>query len=88
MCKSRLKAVDPTEIADLPEAKSKLFISKYEINMELQDFKDQLKEAENKFRRIQGTLKYLKHLEEQTGETEICPICKQVPEEKVYTIHF
>lgn len=41
-----------------------------------------LEEAKVKFTRLQGTQKYLKHLE-KSSEIEPCPICKQMPENKV-----
>lgn len=38
--------------------------------------------AEANFIRIQGVLKYLKHLEDKK-EPDVCPICKEVPTMKV-----
>lgn len=38
--------------------------------------------AERDFLKIQGVLKYLKHLENNI-EPDVCPICKEVPALKV-----
>lgn len=38
--------------------------------------------AEGNFIRIQGVLKYLKHLENKE-EPDVCPICKEIPAMKV-----
>lgn len=38
--------------------------------------------AERNFLKIQGILKYLKHLE-NTKEPDVCPICKDVPTMRV-----
>lgn len=48
----------------------------------IQDLTSQLREAEMKFVRKIGTLKYLKHLE-KNKQLENCPICVQQPEHKV-----
>ena len=80
MCKSRLRAVDPEEIED-KEEKSRLDISKYEVDDHVQEFTQQLQAAEMGFVRKQGRLKYLKHLE-KNKEVENCPICTQAPETK------
>lgn len=82
MCKSRLKAVYPEQIKDNPDAKSLMYISVYEIDEQKDEFTDQLATAKMKFLRLQGTQKYLKHLQKNT-EPEVCPICKQLPENKV-----
>lgn len=83
MCKSRLKSVDPEAIKDQPDAKSIMNIPYYEVNMTMEEHRAQLLDAERGFQRSQGTLKYLKHLEKNSAEPEICPICKQIPENKV-----
>lgn len=83
MCKSRLKSVDPEAIKNEPDAKSIMNIPYYEVDMKIFEHRAQLIEAERLFHRSQGTLKYLKHLENNSAEPEVCPICKQIPENKV-----
>lgn len=83
MCKSRLKSVDPEAIKDQPDAKSIMNIPYYEVHLTMDEHRVQLIEAERGFQRAQGTLKYLKHLEKNSAGPETCPICKQIPENKV-----
>lgn len=83
MCKSRLKSVDPEAIKDQPDAKSIMNIPYYEVDLKMHEHQAQLLEAERGFRRSQGTLKYLKHLEKTSAGPEVCPICHQIPENKV-----
>lgn len=89
MCKARLVAVDPG--ADIDDAdddildarQSKLSVYVHEIDDAIVENQQQLEEAKLKFMRAQGTLKYLKHLQERNSDVEIqCPICKQVPSQK------
>lgn len=40
--------------------------------------------AEGDFIKLQGVLKYLKHLE-NNKEPDACPICKEIPEMRVST---
>lgn len=64
MCKSRLKACDPDELDDEDDvANNKLLISKYELDLRSDEFQQEFTEAEMKFVRLQGTLKYLRHLD-------------------------
>lgn len=87
MCKSRMKACDPDELddddGDDDVAKNKLLISKYDVDLQREIFQDEYKEAEVKFIRLQGTLKYLHHLDKKSGTPDVCPICKVVPDVKV-----
>lgn len=83
MCKSRLKSVDPEAIKDQPDAKSIMNIPYYEVDLTIDEHRATLLEAERGFLRAQGTLKYLKHLEKNSVGPELCPICKQMPENKV-----
>ncbi|KAJ6644541.1 E3 ubiquitin-protein ligase SHPRH, partial [Pseudolycoriella hygida] len=79
MCKSRIR-VNDLEIEDEP-TKSTLHISKYEVDEKLDEFRMEKELAERKFIRIQGILKYLKHLENNV-EPDNCPICKEKPTKK------
>lgn len=80
MCKSRLQAFDPVLIEE-KEIKSKLCISKYDVEDTIIEFKQQMKDAEAEFVRKMGRLKYLNHLE-KSKEVDNCPICSQPPENK------
>uniref|UniRef100_A0A1B0GI16 Putative dna repair protein rad16 n=1 Tax=Lutzomyia longipalpis TaxID=7200 RepID=A0A1B0GI16_LUTLO len=80
MCKSRLEAIRPEDL-EKGEKKSKTQIFTYEIADAEEEFRQQLQMAEKEFIRVWGVLKYLKHLEKNTGP-EVCPICTQKPEEK------
>lgn len=84
MCKSRLKACDPDELDDDEDmAGNKLLISKYEVDLRSVEFQQEYTEAETKFVRLQGTLKYLRHLDKKSGTPDVCPICNIVPDVKV-----
>ncbi|XP_059615593.1 E3 ubiquitin-protein ligase SHPRH [Phlebotomus argentipes] len=80
MCKSRLEAIHPGEL-EKGEKKSSTQIFFYELDDAAEQFKSDLQMAEKEFVRIWGVLKYLKHLQKNSGP-EVCPICTQVPEEK------
>lgn len=84
MCKSRLRIVDPDELERNKQKKTKMDIFIYEVESNIEDLTGQLKDSELKFIRKLGTLKYLKHLE-QNKELENCPICDLQPEHKVCT---
>lgn len=53
-----------------------------QVNVTLVDLRREKQAAEGDFIRIQGVLKYLKHLENK-AEPDPCPICKEVPTMKV-----
>ncbi|XP_055700948.1 E3 ubiquitin-protein ligase SHPRH [Phlebotomus papatasi] len=80
MCKSRLEAIRPEDL-EKGQKKSKNQIFTYEIGVIGEEFQQELQMAEKEFMRIWGVLKYLKHLEKNSGP-EVCPICTQIPEEK------
>lgn len=83
MCKSRLEAVDVEEINEmsLDPRKNNMRVPRHMI-MEIQhEMQTEKSSSEHNFVRIKGRLKYLEHLKENT-EVEICPICKQDPEER------
>lgn len=52
------------------------------MNDTIIELRDEKQNAERDFIRIQGVLKYLKHLEDK-NEPDVCPICKEVPTMKV-----
>lgn len=85
MCKYRLRAVDSDELDALADndVQAKLLINKYEVDFKRDEFQQEYSDAQQKFLRIQGTLKYLRHLDKKSGSPDMCPICKQVPEVKV-----
>lgn len=84
MCKSRLRACHPDMLEeDDGSVQSKLTISEYEVDFKREEFEQEYAEAQTKFVRIQGTLKYLRHLDKKSGPLDVCPICSQVPEFKV-----
>lgn len=84
MCKSRLKACDPDELGDDDEmANNKLLISIHELDLRTDEFQQEFSFAETKFVRLQGTLKYLRHLDKNFGKPDMCPICNIVPDVKV-----
>lgn len=88
MCKSRLKAVDPEELDDEDDIDdNKLLISIYEVNLRNVEFQQEYNEAQAKFVRLQGTIKYLHHLDKKSGTPDVCPICNTVPEVKVNELH-
>lgn len=83
MCKSRLEAIDMESetLVDLDARKNNLRVPSHlvsEIQLEMQSEKSS---AELDFVRTKGRLKYLEHLKTK-NEPEICPICKQMPEER------
>lgn len=80
MCKSRLQVYDPT-IIEKEKIKSKLLISKYDVDDSIAENMHEMKHAEIEFVRKMGRLKYLNHLE-KTNEVENCPICTQPPNTK------
>lgn len=82
MCKSRLRAVEVEEFERTKQKKTKLDIFTFEVDDTVIEMQNQLKEAELKFLRKLGTLKYLKHLE-KNNILENCPICDQQPEGRV-----
>lgn len=81
MCKSRLRVVDKAELERTNRRKTNMDVFDYEVDINIQDLSTQLKNSELKFIRKMGTLKYLKHLE-QNKDLENCPICDQKPEHK------
>lgn len=85
MCKSRLIAFDPEAEDDDDNddvRRSKFSVSVHEIDYTIAVNRQELQDAEQKFFRSQGTLKYLKHLERTAAEPIVCPICKQTPDHK------
>jgi E3 ubiquitin-protein ligase SHPRH len=86
MCKYQLQVVPSVDI----EKESNLQIYDFEIADTLHELVLQQEMAEKEFVRLKGSLKYLHHLKEKDStEPEICPICKQVPEERVsYWLNF
>lgn len=82
MCKSRLRVVDKEELERNKQKKTKMDVFTFEVDDTVADLNGQLKDAELKFIRKMGTLKYLRHLE-QNKELQNCPICDQRPEHKV-----
>ncbi|KAG4066978.1 hypothetical protein HA402_007726 [Bradysia odoriphaga] len=79
MCKSRMQIYDP-DLED-ESTKSKLKVSKYEIHDTFIELRQDKEIAELDFVRIQGVLKYLKHLQNKE-EPDACPICKEIPTTK------
>lgn len=82
MCKSRLRIVDKDELERTKQKKTKMDVFTFEIDDNVNDLRQQLNESELQFVRKLGTLKYLKHLE-QNKALENCPICDEQPEDKV-----
>lgn len=78
MCKMRIQVCDsPDEITD-EDARFKLKILRFEIPEQLEMFAAQKAEAEIGFVRLNGRLKYLEHLKDQS-QPMICPICTNPP---------
>lgn len=82
MCKSRLRVVEQEELERNKQKKTKMDVFTFEVHDTVEDLNKQLKDSNLKFIRKMGTLKYLKHLE-QNKELEDCPICHLKPEHKV-----
>lgn len=84
MCKSRLQAIDINDensMAVLDARKVNMQIPRHMIDIILQEMISEKNNAELTFVRTKGRLKYLSHLKDEK-EIEVCPICKQQPEEK------
>jgi hypothetical protein len=80
MCKYQLQLIPSVDI----EKESNLQIYEYEIVETFHEYQTQFEEAEQEFVRLKGSLNYLRHLKDKNnGEPELCPICKQKPDEKV-----
>lgn len=83
MCKMRMQVVEsPDEITE-EDKRYRLKIPFYEMDGHMELLLGQKKEAELKFVRMNGRLKYLKHLEEQ-NEVQPCPICTLLPKERYF----
>lgn len=83
MCKMRIQVVEsPEEITD-EDARFRLKFLRHEINEQNQIFAGQKQEAEVNFLRLNGRIKYLKHLKEQ-DQPKICPICTNQPKERYF----
>lgn len=82
MCKTRLQIIDPVPNKDSKNIKeNKSYISMYDITSTEDEIKSQMIESENRFIRILGRIKYLKHLEKR-NEPDACPICTKKPENR------
>lgn len=83
MCKLRVQVVDsPDEIAQ-EYARFPLNILRYEVEDQLAELGHQKLEADTKFARLNGKLKYLQHLKER-NEPPVCPICANQPKERYF----
>jgi E3 ubiquitin-protein ligase SHPRH len=80
MCKVRLQVLTKDEYDQLPVQSNNHILQGLVDSQEQQMLLDK-REAEMKFARLQGTLKYLHHLSDEKT-VEMCPICQQLPEEK------
>jgi hypothetical protein len=74
--------VEPEEITE-EDVRSRLKITKHEIDEHLQDFQALKQEAEMNFARFNGRLKYLAHLKAK-NEPPSCPICTCIASERYY----
>ena len=83
MCKMRIQVVDsPDEITD-EDSRFRLKFLRYEIEEQNQIFAGQKQESEVDFLRLNGRIKYLKHLKDQ-NQPKICPICTYQPKERYF----
>lgn len=83
MCKMRLQVVDsPDEITD-EDARFRLKFLRFEIDEQLEIFAGQKQEADVSFLRLNGRIKYLKHLKDQ-DQPKVCPICTNQPKERYF----
>jgi E3 ubiquitin-protein ligase SHPRH len=83
MCKMRIQVVDtPDEITD-EDARFRLKFLRYEIPEQIGIFASQKQESEVNFLRLNGRIKYLKHLKDQ-DQPKVCPICSSQPRERYY----
>jgi E3 ubiquitin-protein ligase SHPRH len=83
MCKMRIQVVDsPEEITD-EDTRFRLKFLRYEIDDQLQIFAGQKQEADMNFLRLNGRIKYLKHLKDQ-DLPKVCPICTNQPKERYF----
>uniref|UniRef100_A0A182IK53 RING-type domain-containing protein n=1 Tax=Anopheles atroparvus TaxID=41427 RepID=A0A182IK53_ANOAO len=88
MCRSRLQLISEEQLLELEWAKKKRSLMQLlpsELDVQLQDLQQTKAESERAFVRLQGTLKYLTHLE-QKSDIDPCPVCQVSPESKYFVL--
>lgn len=89
MCKERLQFSDTVADNSKSNPVPQYVIARSEVDLYKTNLMVNLSGHDKEFLRLEGTLKYLKHLGDiENSETEICPICRCEPEYKVIYIKF